>query len=208
MHSKCSQPPVVISLQGMALSMYDAAKQAITVFLAETKVPPCFRTKLVFFHSDMMRDPHKVFRAAQFLRTLCPNLPHDERVAMSLDEFTVALHKWIRQVQWHFGSYRFAAHKKDELAAGLSNKAMDSKHILCGVPETEEQEPLDTDSLFLLALIVKSPNDWPTIRGFFSIILCTWWVKLIPPKWMWAHVLKSFLQLRRWTENLFLIPEV
>ena len=73
--------------------MYDAAKQAITVFLAETKVPPCFRTKLVFFHSDMMRDPHKVFRGAQFLRTLCPNLPHDERVAMSLDEFTVALHK-------------------------------------------------------------------------------------------------------------------
>eukprot|EP00438_Fugacium_kawagutii_P001502 Skav202548 [mRNA] locus=scaffold2011:358482:361283:- [translate_table: standard] len=161
MHLHCTeQPPVVISLDGKALSMYNAAKQAITDFLAETKMPPVFRTKLVFFHSDVLRDAHKVFRAAQFLRGLCPNLPPETRLEMSLDEFTVALHKWIRQVQWHFGSYRFAAAKKDEAASGLqSNKNAESKQILCGFPEAEEQEPLDTDALFYRTLIHKTPND-------------------------------------------------
>ena len=162
MHSKCvEQPPVVISLSGQALSMYNAAKQAITDFVSENKLPPVFRTKLVFFHSDVLRDAHKVFRSVQFLTTLCPNLPEDSREAISLDEFTVALHKWIRQIQWHFGSYRFAASKKDEAAAGLSSnsKAAESKQILCSIPETEEQAPLDAEALFLRTLMHRAPPD-------------------------------------------------
>ena len=162
MHSKCvEQPPVVISLSGQALSMYNAAKQAITDFVSENKLPPVFRTKLVFFHSDVLRDAHKVFRSVQFLTTLCPKLPEDSREAMSLDEFTVALHKWIRQIQWHFGSYRFAASKKDEAAAGLSSnsKAAESQQILCSIPETEEQAPLDAEALFLRTLMHRAPPD-------------------------------------------------
>ena len=109
MHSRCtSQPPVEICLSGHALSMYDAAEVAINDFVSAHKLPPVFRTKLAFFHSDVLRDAHKIFRSVQFLRTLCPNLPEDTRTAMSLDEFTMALHKWTRQIQWHFGIYRFA----------------------------------------------------------------------------------------------------
>ena len=162
MHSNCvEQPPVVISLSGQALSMYNAAKQTINDFVSETKLPPVFRTKLVFFHSDVLREAHKVFRSVQFLRALCPNLAADSREEMSLDEFTMALHRWIRQIQWHFGSYRFAAMKKDEAASGLSSngKAAESKQILCQVPETEEQAPLDTEACFLRTLMHRTPGD-------------------------------------------------
>ncbi|CAJ1434066.1 unnamed protein product [Effrenium voratum] len=55
-------------------------------------------------------DAHKVFRSVQFLRTYLPNdLASSARAAkadISLDDFTVALHKWMVQLRWHFGSYR------------------------------------------------------------------------------------------------------
>ena len=97
----------------------------------------------MFFHSDVLRDAHKVFRSVQFLRTYLPNdLASSARAAkadISLDDFTVALHKWMVQLRWHFGSYRFAAQKKDEAASGLpKNVEPKGASALCTLTRNEE----------------------------------------------------------------------
>lgn len=157
-----SQPPNNITLSGQALSMYNAAKQAVTDFIAETKLPPVYKTKLMFFHSDVLRDAHKVFRSTQFVASFfkgCSEGASTDRLEMSLDEFTVALHKWIVQLRWHFASYRFAGLKKDEAASG-AQRAQDFKAGLCSVPDAADDEPkLATTDLFMRTFMSRCPAD-------------------------------------------------
>ena len=63
-------PPLKLALDGRALSMYQAVKSAIADFMAETKMPVVYKSKLMFWHSDILRDCHKVFRATQFLQSM------------------------------------------------------------------------------------------------------------------------------------------
>ena len=91
--------------------MYQAVKSAITNFLEETRMPVVYKSKLMFWHSDILRDCHKVFRATQFLQSMSKAcIAPLERQSMSLDEFTCALHKWICQVRTHFASYTGLQH--------------------------------------------------------------------------------------------------
>ena len=66
----------------------------------------------MFFHS---RDAHKVFRSVQFLQTYLPDgmaaRAAAAKVDISLDDFTVALHKGIVQLSGATGSqYRKVTH--------------------------------------------------------------------------------------------------
>ena len=163
-----SQGPVTISLSGRALTMYNAAKQAVEDFISEHALPSVFKTKLMFFHSDVLRDAHKVYRSSQFLETFVPGRTSSQivsRVHISLDEFTVGLHKWMVQLRTHFASYRFSEKKREEASAACGGKSTDVKAAaaeLCAVPE-EEPEPLPSDALFMRVLMSKTPcNTWFT----------------------------------------------
>ncbi|CAJ1371313.1 unnamed protein product [Effrenium voratum] len=151
MHRMCvAQPPVTVCLDGRALSMYEAAKQAIADFLSENKLPQVFKTKLMFYHSDA--------NETEIMR----------RLRMSLDEFSVALHKWISQARTHFASYRFAACKQQE-PASATKQAETPSSLLIASPEDEEK-PLNSEDIFMKNLISRVPNNtWFTsadVRGW------------------------------------------
>ena len=99
-----------ISLDGFALSVYQAAKQAITDIIQEKKVPLSLaaKTKLLFFHSDVLRAALRVMRAAQFLKSKASlasiAVTEAGRTRVNVDEFTAALFSWKRQLEIHLGS--------------------------------------------------------------------------------------------------------
>lgn len=158
-----SAPPVQLALDGRALSMYQAVKSAITDFLEETRMPVVYKSKLMFWHSDILRDCHKVFRATQFLQSMSQACVAPlERQSMSLDEFTCALHKWICQVRTHFASYRFATLKQEE--ASSSERRGNAAHtaVLCVAVESSLPEATHEDTL-MKTLMVRAPhNTWFT----------------------------------------------
>ena len=161
MHEKwASGKPLQLALEGRALTMYNSVKQAIVDFLAETKMPLVYKSKLMFWHGDILRDCHKVFRAVQYLQCMSGVDPAAAaRVNMSLDEFTCALHKWICQVRTHFGSYRYAASKQEEAGAEGGRGVSAHAAVLCAAIDTSELADMSHDDLFMKNLIVRAPNN-------------------------------------------------
>lgn len=84
---------------------------------------------------------------------------------MSLDEFTVALHRSIAQVRTHFASYKFAEYKREEALASSTSKTSDAGAVAAAftaVPP-EEADPFNSDALFMRALMSRAPcNTWFT----------------------------------------------
>ena len=85
MHRMCvAQPPVTVCLDGRALSMYEAAKQAIADFLPENKLPQVFKTKLMFYHSDVLRGTAtRSFARSSFFTRSCPRPTRQRSCAAS-----------------------------------------------------------------------------------------------------------------------------
>eukprot|EP00435_Cladocopium_sp_Y103_P060230 s512_g22.t1 len=156
-----SGSPIQVVLDGRALSMYQAVKQAVCDFLAteSPKMPVVYKSKLMFFHSDILRDCHKVFRATQFLQSMSKvgSTATLQRQSMSLDEFTCALHKWICQVRTHFASYRFAAMKQEEAGSSASKEAGHAA-VLCVAVEASLPEATQ-DDVFIKNLVFRAPHD-------------------------------------------------
>ncbi|CAK0801151.1 unnamed protein product, partial [Prorocentrum cordatum] len=122
MHEHCSEVASVLSLDGFAYTIYRAAKRAFDDICQTVPMPPAFKTKLNFFHSDLLRATHRVHRGNQFARhfiarhaaqgddALAPQPPFDAacgRCLPSVNEITMGLHKVLRQIELHFGLCRF-----------------------------------------------------------------------------------------------------
>ncbi|CAK0910438.1 unnamed protein product, partial [Prorocentrum cordatum] len=122
MHEHCSDVASVLSLDGFAYTIYRAAKQAFDDICQTVPMPPAFKTKLNFLHSDLLRATHRVHRGNQFARhfiarhaaqgddALAPQPPFDSACGCclpSVNEITMGLHKVLRQIELHFGLCRF-----------------------------------------------------------------------------------------------------
>ena len=140
-HTHFSDYPSVLSLDGYAYTIYRAAKQALDDICQSVPMPQVYKTKLNFFHSDLLRATHRVHRMAQFARDYIPSaVPDDGAVAPrpplvgaqlnglpSVDDITMGLHKVLRQIDLHFGLYRFHVARRAAAAEGPHRSVADGR---------------------------------------------------------------------------------
>ena len=156
-----------LTLDGYALSVYRAAKEALVDAMKEMpRMPLAWQSKLQFFHSDVLRETHKVMRACQFLNSKFGNSDAD-RVAAAVDEISVGLMRWLRQVQLHFGFYRYTQRKQKKEPG--RNEIHDA---VLADPKDQEEEELQRPQDELMRLILeKAPKHQlftaATVREWF-----------------------------------------
>ena len=163
-----------LTLDGYALSVYRAAKEALVDAMKEMpRMPPAWQSKLQFFHSDVLRETHKVMRACQFLNSKFGKSDAG-RVAAAADEISVGLMRWLRQVQLHFGFYRYTQRKQK------NDQGRNEVHdAVLADPKDEEEKELQAPEDELMRLILeKAPKDrvftTTTVREWFRNKRDTW----------------------------------
>ncbi|CAE7917876.1 unnamed protein product [Symbiodinium necroappetens] len=188
-----------LSLDGFALSVYRSAKEALMDAMKEMpKMPPAWQSKLQFFHSDVLRETHKVMRACQFLNGKFGK-PDADRVTAAVDEISVGLMRWLRQVQLHFGFYRWAQrNQKKEHSRNEVHEAVLAE------PQYEEEEEQTPEDEFMKLLLEKAPKDQmftaKQVRDWFRNKRSDWYRKGLADKILTAidHLL---------TRNLLQYPD-
>ena len=101
-------------LDGLAQDMHDTLKRAVKDFVHRMgrKGPKSWQTKLLFFHSDILRYSNLAHRKIYFWASKA-HVPVESMVAfgskdkIGLRPYAMALHKWRRQVHLHCGLTRF-----------------------------------------------------------------------------------------------------
>ncbi|CAK0825868.1 unnamed protein product, partial [Prorocentrum cordatum] len=178
MHEQCSDVASVLSLDGFAYTIYRAAKQAFDDICQTVPMPPAFKTKLNFFHGDLLRATHRVHRGNQFARlfiarhaaqgddALASQPPFDsacERCLPSANEITMGLHKVLRQIELHFGLYRFhVAHAAEgnHRSGGDGRCAGGSSAAVLAAPDVAEiaMRALMPSELMRQFLLTRAPK--------------------------------------------------
>ncbi|CAK0799279.1 unnamed protein product, partial [Prorocentrum cordatum] len=178
MHEHCSDVASVLSLDGFAYTMCRAAKQAFDDICQTVPMPPAFKTKLNFFHSDLLRATHRVHRGSHFARlfiarhaaqgddALASQPPSDsacERCLPSVNEITMGLHKVLRQIELHFGLCRFhVAHAAEgnHRSGGDGRCAGGSSAAVLAAPDVAEiaMRALMPSELMRQFLLTRAPK--------------------------------------------------
>ena len=166
MFSHCGEDRI-LTLDGYVLTMYLAAKSAIADFIADDghTMGACFNTKLNFFHSDVLRAAHKAMRVAQFCKSRATGTPQFaqnqdcRREAMNIDEFTVGLWKWRRQMAAHFALCRHDLAKRSSLGQTADGRLGERPglDLLQAAPAGSEPPPLEGEDALKHLILVKAP---------------------------------------------------
>jgi hypothetical protein len=149
----------LITLDGFALSVYDAAWCAVTEWLGEhPAVDKYWKIKLLFFRSDLLREARCVMRLCQHLTPGAPAVHGSSlRCQMNVEETIVGLWRWRRQVHVHHALYRYMANVKKALPSSTPSLTdLLSRGGANGCGSGAPQLPMSNDHVMQRAILQDS----------------------------------------------------